>query len=273
MNLFESGFRHRNLSHFVTPYYFKEYIDTYKLNVEDEPIVSDPTSVFIANQFENNRITKTSNNVIFFHIFCGEHSEGVVLNKITKMIFSGLYENCRNIFCFLVGTDNDKIEHIKHIIENSGSKFIIAEIGLNDTSYERFTLLKIKNYIQPGDKLLYIHTKGITRFDTHLYVNINDWVNLMDYYLIYNYSICLNVLETFETVGINYHPHVTSNSPHFSGNYWWCTANYFLSLNDYISDDYYAPEFYLFSRRPRYLCLFYSNVDQYNVRFPFVNYV
>ena len=93
----------------------------------------------------------------------------------------------------------------------------------------------------------------------------------MDYYLIYNHSICLNVLETFETVGVNYHPH--NNSPHYSGNYWWCTANYYLSLNDYIPDDYYAPEFYLFSRRPRYLCLYYSNVDQYNVRFPLINYV
>ena len=275
MNLFESGFRSRNLSHFQTPYYFNEYVDVYKINDVDEPIAinNDPTSIFIGNQFEPQTITTTSKNVVFFHILCNEHTEEVVLNKITKIIFSGLYENCRNIFCFLVGTESDKIDHIKHIIENSGKKFIIADIGLNDASYERFTLLKIKNYINPDDKILYIHTKGITRYHTHLHSNINDWVNLMDYFLIYNHSICLNVLETFETVGINYHPHVTNNSPHYSGNYWWCTANYFLSLNDYIPDDYYAPEFYLFSRRPRYLCLFYSNVDQYNVRFPFINYV
>jgi hypothetical protein len=161
----------------------------------------------------------------------------------------------------------------KHALQIWTKGDIIAAVGLNDASYERFTLLKIKNYINPDDKVLYIHTKGITRYHTHLYSNINDWVNLMDYFLIYNYSICLNVLETFETVGINYHPHVTNNSPHYSGNYWWCTAKYFLSLNDYIPDDYYAPEFYLFSQRPRYLCLFYSNVDQYNVRFPFLNYV
>ena len=266
-NIFESGFRTRNLSHFQNCYYFNEYIDTYKSDNENN---ESNTNVFIGNQYDITTVQE-SNIVIFFHILCNENTETVILNKITKIIFSGLYEKCKNIYCFLVGTDNNYIEYIKNIINKSGNKFIVAEVGLNDYSYERFTLLKIKNYIHPGDKILYIHTKGITRYNTNLYSNIIDWVNLMDYYLIYNHSICLNVLETFETVGVNYHPH--NNSPHYSGNYWWCTANYYLSLNDYIPDDYYAPEFYLFSRRPRYLCLYYSNVDQYNVRFPLINYV
>ena len=122
-------------------------------------------------------------NIVFFHILCNEVTEEIILNKITKIIFSGLYEECSNIFCFLVGNDEFFIEKIKGIINNSGKKFIIADIGLNDNSYERFTLLQIKKYIKPDDNILYIHTKGITRSHTHLYCNIIDWVNLMDYYL------------------------------------------------------------------------------------------
>ena len=77
--------------------------------------------------------------------------------------------------------------------------------------------------------ILYLHTKGITYIkDTPIYNNIQDWINYMVYFLVGKHQKCLELLDTNDTVGLNFHsdPH-----PHWSGNYWWATTDHIKRLD------------------------------------------
>ena len=51
---------------------------------------------------------------------------------------------------------------------------------------------------------------------------------------------------------------------HFSGNFWWTRADYWHSLADTIGPDYYDPERFLFTGKPRTACVYYTG---FQVRF------
>ena len=204
---------------------------------------------------------------IFYHIYCNEYTLPIVIDQITKIVFSGLYEYVDLIYCFLAG-EQDYINKIHMYILNQGKKIKIADIGINDTSYERFTLLQIPKYIDDSDKFLYIHSKGITK---HSSLPVYTWRNIMEYYLISKYKDCIEKLETHDAVGIMWED---KPWPHFSGNFWWSNGKYFLSLPNYINtDDYYATEAYIGSKHPNAFSFHERTHDCYYTYWPFGKYI
>jgi len=192
---------------------------------------------------------------IFYHIFCNNNTADIVRDQCLRILFSNLYNRVDNIYCFLAG-DPSTIDTIATLIRQLGQKFTIAEKGPNDTSYERFTLLKIPQYIRPADKFLYIHSKGVSYSmeptEQNIFwwrkQNVFWWRTWMEHFLVNKYEQCLTKLDDYDIVGINY----TSESigPHFSGNFWWATGKYYLTLGDIPTTGIYAynePERYIFS--------------------------
>ena len=59
-------------------------------------------------QFEE---TNTSGIYIFYHIFCNKYTLEVVKDQINKIIFSGLYNKCTKIYCFLTGEEERLYKH------------------------------------------------------------------------------------------------------------------------------------------------------------------
>ncbi len=45
---------------------------------------------------------------------------------------------------------------------------------------------------------------------------------------------------------------------HFSGNFWWTRADYWHTLAPSIGPDYYDPERFLFTGKPRTACVYYT---------------
>jgi hypothetical protein len=84
---------------------------------------------------------------IFYHIYCNEKTASIVKEQVAKIIFSPVYTNIKTVFCFLTGDPNEII-NIKTLLSNYGNKFQVSAEGPGDTTYERFTLLKIKKYIK-----------------------------------------------------------------------------------------------------------------------------
>lgn len=162
---------------------------------------------------------------IFYHIYCCENTEPIVRDQVIKILFSGLYDNVDCIYCFLAGIPQ-YIDLIIFILQTSGKKFKIEQIGIYDKSFERFTIHKIKNYIQNEDKILYIHSKGASYRG---WSNITNWRNFMEYYVIRHHEECIKLLDEYDTVGIQllYDPFT-----HYCGNFWWCRGDYFLKLPD-----------------------------------------
>lgn len=195
---------------------------------------------------ENFTSTSSSGKTyIFYHIYCGPTTYPILREQVYKIVYSGLYRRVDTIYCFLTGEENS-IQTCQHFLEKSGSKFQIAKVGVNDKTYERFTLEAIPDYIKPKDKFLYIHTKGVGKSDRE---SISDWRNNMEYFLYYHHEECLKLLNTYDTVGLNYKK---KPQPHYSGNFWWTKASYYLTLPPKIGPDYYDPEMYLMLKHPKY---------------------
>ena len=185
---------------------------------------------------------------VFFHIHCNHNTKAIVSDQCMKILFSGLYERVEAVYCFLTG-ETRYIDEIEKLLTSMGKKFIVKEKGPGDKSYERFTLLKVKPLIKPEDRLLYIHSKGVTKD-----VGVNAvywWRSWMEYFLIAQFKKCLDELEKHDTVGVNYS--AEGIGPHFSGNFWWSTGKYYLTLPDTIGPKYNDPETYVFSKNPKYL--------------------
>lgn len=214
---------------------------------------------------------------IFYHIYCNDKILPIVKDQITKIIFSGLYEKATVIYCFVTG-EPEYMEEVCTFIENSGVKFQIPKKIPYDTTYERYTLLEIPNYITPDDKFLYIHSKGIkpkrtTHTDCSIYENVYEWRNYMEYFLISKHTDCIKELNYYDVAGTNFSLGI---SPHFSGNFWWSTGKYFLTLDfNYLKYDmnYFTPEMFLFRNNPKYINFYTSNIDHYYESYPTKYYV
>lgn len=204
--------------------------------------------------------------LIFFHVFCLQSTPAILIDQVNKIHFSGTYDAVDAIYCFCAG-DEGPLAVCVDILKHAGSKFRIEQTAVGDRTYERFTLERIHTYVQPEDKLLYLHTKGVTK-PTSLPVNL--WRTYMEFFLLRRHKECLEALDTHDAVGLNWH---VAPQPHFSGNMWWCTGAYFLSLPRTIGPGFCDPEFFIGLNKPRCKVLMDSIINHYHEPFFFSQYV
>lgn len=208
------------------------------------------------SQTRRKRLSRTTrkrggggNNIyIFYHIYCNDHTLSVLKDQVTKIIFSGLYDRVTDIKCFLAGSKNH-MEPIKAFLNDSGVKFKIEGEGVDDASFERFTINQIPKFITGDDKFLYIHTKGVSaKHATN--DNVYWWRTWMEYNLMYKFKECLEALDKVNIVGVGYTTKMIG--PHFSGNFWWTKGSYFNTLPKHengslnIGNGYTDPENFIF---------------------------
>lgn len=213
---------------------------------------------------------------IFYHIACLGSWESIVKTQLSHIIFSGLYDEVDTINCYILGCGHStEFNKCINLLQTYGKKIIIRKTDPIETLNECFTISDIFNHIQPETKLLYLHTKGVTRFNTatyndgtttydvpNLYNNIMDWNNVMEYFLIKNYKQCLTDLDNFDVIGINYIPFPFYEAGHFSGNFWWATGRYFLTLPKNVTDIIGAECSICYSK-PKYKQLFNTGLAGY----------
>lgn len=144
-----------------------------------------------------------------------------------------------------------KLHNICNLLKTYGKKILIADTNTNTALYERFTLLGLRKIIKPEDKFLYIHSKGISRMKLDIYENCRDWRTFLEYILIGKHEKCIEKLNEYDVVGTNYISRI-DNEPHYSGNFWWANAKYYLTLPHTIGDKYLDPEFYIGLNYPKY---------------------
>jgi hypothetical protein len=188
---------------------------------------------------------------VFYHICAksGLDSLSIIEEQLSVIRNSEIYEKMDKINCCLVGDDKTNFILLFQKIPRYGDKFKIVKTGLNDNSYERFTLNYMKDNIVEDGYYLYLHSKGVTKPQNE---NIKDWRKCMEYFLIKRGNKCLQKLdEGYETVGIMKHP--WAPYPHYSGNFWWANGKYLRKLfsEKQIPSDYTGPEMFLMSSQPK----------------------
>ena len=161
-------------------------------------------------------------------------------------------------------------------------KIIICNDSPDLNKYECITLRKLHAFSKenPDYKIFYLHSKGVS-YDkslTHKNACIKQWIQMMLYCLVDHSKQCIELLDYYDTIGINYCDHffITYmydtelnyySPPHYSGNFWWANTNYIQNLDVEILQRKYDAEFWLLSSQPKFLnCYSYyeQSLDLYH---------
>jgi hypothetical protein len=227
------------------------------------------------NKIYNNKI------FIYYHV-CLINNWEEVTNKIFQEINkSGLIDIIENLFIFILGDiTKDNCQKIKKITQMN-PKYIIKKFSKEIQLYERFTLNSLlddcKNkYV--NCKILYLHSKGITRPN---YPNVEDWVNYLIYFNVKQHRECINLLDKYDTCSVNL---VDKPAIHYSGNFWWANSEYIKIINplrilnnqnfsraEYIKY-YLEPEMWICSKIKKAISLHNSNLNHYNEKYKLDSY-
>jgi hypothetical protein len=149
----------------------------------------------------------------------------------------------------------------------AGQKIHVINLSNNQLLSETRTANILHRFCKgnPDKNILYLHTKGIS-YDINdpdgKRKNIDDWRNMMLFFMVERGSQCIRLLEDYDTAGCNY---LTTPEHHYSGNFWWATSNY-INLLKPIQNVHvrHAAEFWILGGdRVRIYESYHSNKDHY----------
>ena len=135
--------------------------------------------------------------------------------------------------------------------------------------------------------ILYLHTKGISHINNLLTQqnNIKNWVDMMLYFLVEKFELCIDKLNNNDAVGCNYYTtpeeayHLACGGQvflAFSGNFWWSKSNFIktlpkLNISENINK--YDAELWLCKNNPTVHILHNSHVNHYLQNYPRERYI
>jgi hypothetical protein len=240
--------------------------------------------------------------VIAYHAYLiGKDSPQMIGEQFKLLLTSGLYTSCDKLYIGIVDNQDksnpscsdkyaDDIEWIRAYWSfasskenNDNSKVEIVVYPSNNEL--RDTLRWVRDHAKdnPDDYILFFHTKGIT----HGRQPLADWRRYMEYFVIENWTKCVQKLdEGYDCCGVMWNTNTPLGYwPHFSGAFYWATASYINTLNHgYLdSEDRFHMEFWIGSNPGVKVYEFHNshlndkdnllaNKGHYNVLYPRYNY-
>jgi hypothetical protein len=173
--------------------------------------------------------------------------------------------------------DSDLINNIEfmHIgingnqVYNSSDNKIVSVINKDPDLEEGPTLKSLYNFSikNPGYKILYIHSKGVTNNSKP----VEDWRNYMNYFMIEKWEECIKYLEDYDSVGGNLlKKHSYGDYAHYSGNFWWANSEYINKLDySYLDDSFrFMREFWIGSGSGKMYEIHNSKLNHYIQEYP-----
>lgn len=185
----------------------------------------------------------TDNVAVFYHVYVCDNVQLWIDEQLNLVFDSGLIDICK-LHIILLYKDEERMRKIANYIHNKFDMSNIVVEFVREHSpkprYEAHTLCVLRDFCKnnPEHKVLYFHTKGISRpfTDSKLFPSNNNkpwtfnWRNSMQWHCIVNHVNCLSDLDSHDIVGTKW---IWGPSPpHFSGNFWWANASYINTLTD-----------------------------------------
>lgn len=167
---------------------------------------------------------------IFWHICAMNNWREIVEDQISTLEKSGLLSECEKVHVTFLG---DNIDDISWLIKD---KIKIRNFSENLKHYEKICLNDLRDWCQLNDSyVFYFHSKGVSK--PEFKENIWEWRKMMEYFLVNNYEKCINLLSSYDVLGISLCDAGTSakindetHKFHFSGNFWWSKTDYLKKL-------------------------------------------
>lgn len=222
-------------------------------------------------------------NIIYIHICTIGVWKKVLTHLLSVIQDSGLSDIVTEIRLGILG---DPIEVVHLLLDTFKILYHKTRIIFHSpdiTLYERPTLEHLRQASESEVcNILYLHTKGISSKNDHIRIFIQEWIDMMLYFLVYGYSTCLQLLYHHPTIGCNVHTNVvnkfhqlnatTSNKKHYSGNFWWANSEYVRLLPSKIGAGYIDPELWIGIAAKELYSLYQPKINFYIRGLPHDNY-
>lgn len=237
------------------------------------------------------RSTEKPTNNIFYHMFCINDAIPRFLRTYEKIKLSGLMNEIDHIYVNCVGYHKHQFG-----LKIKDKPKVIVNIGTYDKG-EAETLDSLREFCikNINGNSLYLHSKGVWRCKTNqslivrdellkskprkvripekqLELNIQTWVDCMEYFLIEKYDKCLQYLNTsYDTCGILFREdkHIKGQPSLYSGNFWWAKNAYLNTLKTCQRNNRWNAEYrFLCPNKSKYICLYDYNGPFYEKYHP-----
>ena len=166
--------------------------------------------------------------------------------QIRRLKASGLFEEpmFKQMYVLVLGAKSE-LGRVEGLFEGYEDKVTVVFFSRNLRLFEYPSTLKMRElaHQHPTSKLLYFHSKGVTR---EAYVD--EWAMFMEYFLFDHYDRCLWKLDRFDAVGSDIA--TNPNDPFFMGNFWWASAKHLNQLPTPFPGKKYEHERIIF-RKPK----------------------
>jgi len=203
------------------------------------------------------------------------YSHRILEDILMKIQSSGLMKELDSVLVFNYGYS------LSVQLQSRYSDIVFMNV-YHDSSYFEIPTLRLihhlaKYWMQANDDddnhydthILYLHTKGVSYKE--IYPQIEDWRNMMLYFLVERYKTCYHLLasDEIDCIGNNF---LTMKKKHFSGNYWWATSSYLSQLPElliYGRDMKYEAEWWLLGgMHVRIFIMHSSSIDHAHQIYP-----
>ncbi len=165
-------------------------------------------------------------NTIFIHAAILDKCKERILQYLNLIKESNLINFVDSIFICFVGDNELPIKEADITNYNYNNNIKLIKLSNNLSDYEVPTLNFLYNFCIQNQKnnVLYLHTKNVGKEINYC---IEDQIEYMLYFLVEKWEKCINNLLECDTCGVD-----LRNKPtlHYSGNFWWSTANNIISL-------------------------------------------
>ena len=178
---------------------------------------------------------------VFYHVCAtGDAALDVVRDQACKLLWSGVYDAAAALDAYVCGPATRRAAEL---LRSMGSKWRVHERPA-DASFERLTLLEARRACAPGDRVLYLHSKGVTRAGDQA-ACVRDWRDVLELACVKEWRACVTLLDVFDAVGANGRAAAAGVPRHFSGNFWWATGAHLKRLPPEIGPGYVDPEMWV----------------------------
>jgi hypothetical protein len=139
-----------------------------------------------------------------------------------SLIDSGILNKCNNII-YSINGNYAEFETLKRKDIAPNVTFLANHHYENEFEFPTINIMK-KDLEHSNLKALYIMNKGAS---TDFNQAIKDWIETMLYFNVYQHENCLNLLNEYDALGVDYHdlPY-----KHFSGNFFWTKSSHVKTL-------------------------------------------
>lgn len=164
-------------------------------------------------------------NLIVYHIFCTGNYLEVVKQQLDRLISTGLYDWSSKIHATCINLSGDFSE-IENLLEQY-PKVELYKYTTNDYEYQGIKAVWTYSQNYSG-QVLYFHTKGVSNryvkkgsneVSQRKSLGVDIWKELLEYFLIDKFQICLDKLKEVDQVGL------TNVNTWWWGNFWWANLS------------------------------------------------